>query len=378
MNNVESIESLCTITRLTKDIMEALRRDIPGGITDNHARFLVDEYYQIQKARIRYSNYGKGLDRDAQKSGNDAEPHLAIDSFVFNYAASEENIRKLLTWYISDHEMFWFFERTLGIGPVLAAGLMAHIDIEKCPTVGHIWAFAGLDPNRPWLGREKAKSLLSDLPGKDMDYVLHEAAQRAGRNPELLRVMATRKPDGSTAALTRDRLAAAMARKPHNGPLKTLCWKIGESFVKLSGRQDAFYAQVYKRRKQEEWSRNLAGEYQDAARASMASKQYGKGTDQYAWYTGLCSPVLTRALLADGKPPVTASCIGDGGIPMLSPAHIHARASRYAVKLFLSHLHECWYRQHFGQEPPKPFALAIGGHAHYIAPPQVENLAQAA
>ena len=37
-----------------------------------------------------------------------------------------------------------------GIWPVLAAGLLAHIDIEQAPTVGHIWSFAGLDPTKKW------------------------------------------------------------------------------------------------------------------------------------------------------------------------------------------------------------------------------------
>ena len=311
---METIETLQTITRLSRDIITALRREHPGGITQNHARFLVDEYYAIQKARIRNSNYSKGLDRDAAKSGTEAEPHTAIDSFVSNYQVGEENIKKLLQWYLDEHPMLWFFENTLGIGPVLAAGLLAHIDIALCPTVGHIWSFAGLNPSVTWDKGQK---------------------------------------------------------RPWNTPLKTLCWKIGDSFVKLSNRGDAFYGQVYRARKQTEWQHNLAGNYRDAAKQSMATKKYGKATDQHAWYTGQCSAELAKAMLAEGKTPTVPGCKADDGFPMLSPAHIDARARRYAVKLFLSHLHECWYRQHFGEEPPKPFAISIQGHAHYIPPPQL-------
>jgi len=38
--------------------------------------------------------------------------------------------------------------------------------------------------------------------------------------------------------------------------------------------------------------------------------------------------------------------------------------------MFLSHLHECWYREHYGTEPPKPFAISILDHAHLISPLQ--------
>jgi hypothetical protein len=54
---------------------------------------------------------------------------------------------------------------------------------------------------------------------------------------------------------------------------------------------------------------------------------------------------------------------------MLPPAQIDNRARRYAVKLFLAHLHHVWYETEFGEAPPKPYPIAIMGHAHYIMPP---------
>jgi hypothetical protein len=55
----------------------------------------------------------------------------------------------------------------------------------------------------------------------------------------------------------------------------------------------------------------------------------------------------------------------------LPPGQIDARARRYAVKLFLSHLHEVWYKAHFGKAPPLPYPIAILGHAHIKPPPTV-------
>lgn len=308
------MSELQPIIKLNRDLFKARMADFPGGVTDNEARFLVDTYYTIQKARIRNVLQSKGLDRDAKKSGNEPEPHEAIDHFASDFAIHEENIKKVLDFYVKGHPMGWFFERTLGVGPVLAAGLLAHINIKQCPTVGHIYSFAGLNPTMVWDKGQK---------------------------------------------------------RPWNTGLKTICWKIGDSFVKLSGREDSFYSQLYVKRKAQEWAKNLAGEFAEEAQKSMAKKNYGKSTDQYAWYTGKCCPEKVRILLAAKKTVTAENSKGAGGFPMLSPGHIDARARRYAVKMFLSHFHECWYRETFGIEPPAPFAISIQGHAHYIAPPQL-------
>jgi len=308
--------SLQPIIKLNRDLLKAVTSDMPGGVTDNEARYLVDTYYTIQKARIRNVLQAKGLDRDAKKQGNEPEPHEAIDRFASDFSIQEENIKRVLGYYVETRDLNWFFANTLGIGPVLAAGLLAHIDIKQCPTVGHIWSFAGLNPTVVWDKGQK---------------------------------------------------------RPWNTGLKTICWKIGDSFVKLSGRQDSFYSQLYRQRKEQEWRKTLAGEYVEEAQRSMEKKKYGKATDQYAWYMGQCSPEKARAALEEGKSPTAAGCKDDAGIPMLSPAHIDARARRYAVKIFLSHLHECWYRQEFGENPPKPFAISIQGHAHYMPPPQLHG-----
>lgn len=321
MNDIPEVTSLQPIIKLNRDLLKALAAEFPGGVTDNDARFLVDNYYDAQKRRIRGGNQVKGLNRDAVKTGHDAEPHEALKYMLSSAVIMEENIKKILGWYVETHPMAWFFENTLGIGPVLAAGLLAYIDIDQCPTVGHIWSFAGLNPTVTW---EKGQ------------------------------------------------------KRPWNTNLKTICWKIGDSFVKLSGRADSPYSKLYKERKAQEWAKNLAGDFQDEAARSMAVKKYGKTTDQFAWYTGQCDPVKVRALLDECKTITAAAVKGDGGFPMLSPGHIDARARRYAVKMFLSHFHECWFRQHFNEEPPRPYGLAIAGHAHYMPPPQIAGMLQKA
>ena len=59
------------------------------------------------------------------------------------------------------------------------------------------------------------------------------------------------------------------------------------------------------------------------------------------------------------------------GVAMLAPAHIHARARRYAVKIFMSHLHHVMYVDFNGEDPPKPFIIenSDGVHTHTIPIP---------
>lgn len=53
----------------------------------------------------------------------------------------------------------------------------------------------------------------------------------------------------------------------------------------------------------------------------------------------------------------------------LPPAHIHSRAKRWAVKLFLAHWHAVAYRAHFQENAPKPYILTQPGHAHEVHVP---------
>ena len=119
-----------------------------------------------------------------------------------------------------------------------------------------------------------------------------------------------------------------------------MCWKIGESFVKVSGKSDAFYGQNYRKMKAAEQSRNAAGKYAEAAR-------------RYLERVNIKEP-KTRALYESGK---------------LSDGHIHARAQRRTVKLFLSHLHAVWYWQVHGRHAPLPYAITHLSHDGYIEVP---------
>jgi len=116
--------------------------------------------------------------------------------------------------------------------------------------------------------------------------------------------------------------------------------------VKFHNRDACVYGKLYAERKRYEIDRNLRGEHAETARLTLEAKKFDKSTPTYHAYQ-------------DGKLP-------DGRIEL--------RARRWAVKLFLSGLHEAMYFDRYGTLPPKPYALEHLGHAHYIAPPHLEEI----
>ena len=149
--------------RLSRDLIKA-----SSTMTTMEARYLVDAYYLMQDDRKRAHNQVRAMEE---------EPHSVIGWLAGQSETLEGQIKRALDSYSDSHPAGAWLKSNYGIGPVIAAGLLAHIDIRKAPTVGHIWRFAGLDPTTKW---EKGQ------------------------------------------------------KRPFNAELKTLCWKLGQSFMKFS------------------------------------------------------------------------------------------------------------------------------------------------
>ena len=297
---------LVGVDRMSRDIRRAALT-----LGDTEVRHLVDSYYTIQEDRKR----SKAQSRALTESG---EPHAVINWLALQSETLEKQIRGALDVYTQGHVMGSYMRNIVGIGPVISAGLLAHIYMgiwctichghnpEQCkrrqedrklklpahhwtpsessPTVGHLWAFAGwaADGQKPWQKGE---------------------------------------------------------RRPFNDKFRTLLWKAGQSFMKLSNHPQCFYGRIYRERKEYETAKNEKGDY--AAQAAKRATQVGKDTQAYQSYS-------------QGKLPA---------------GHIDARARRYAVKLFLAHLHGEWYEKAFGKPAPLPYPVAHLGHAHIIPPP---------
>jgi hypothetical protein len=271
-----------TTVKERMELFEKLNKDIKAAassLSDNEARYLVDTYYTVQKYRITSSN---------QIGSMDEEPNDILRFFLGDFETLENQLKLILGAYAKSKPIGRWLLDIKGIGPVIAAGLIAYIDISRVQTAGQIQAYAGLDPTKKW---EKGQ------------------------------------------------------KRPWNAKLKVLCWKAGQSFVKVSNRDGDIYGHIYREKKEYYNKKNEEGGFAERAAQILKEKKLGKETDAYKAYSA-------------GKLPA---------------AHIEAMAERFAVKIFISHLFTVWYEMEHGTPAPKPYAEAILNHAHIIAPPSYDD-----
>lgn len=269
----ECADDIVPVSKLSKDLKDAAR-----VVGPQEARFLVDSYYVVQETRKRLANQIRAM----QESG---EPSALLQWYYTQQVSLEKFLKTALDVYSANHAVGEWMRSIKGVGPVIAAGFLSHIDITKAVTAGHIWRFAGLDSTVVWKKGEK---------------------------------------------------------RPWNARLKVLCWKLGDSFVKTSGGADPSpYGMRYRKWKEIYVQRNESGMYAALAAETLETRKFNPSTDAYAAYKA-------------------------GRLPA---GRIDLRARRKAVKLFISHLHDFWYRHHFGAEPPVPYVFAHAGHVHYIPRP---------
>jgi hypothetical protein len=277
----EGFDAGSLFVELTQDLKKAARE-----LTADQARYLVDTYYQVQRFRITG-------DHAASQAEKVHEPANMLVWIGQNMERLEAVIKGALDEYTDQYPESRWAKSIVGIGPTIAAGLKAHIDLREAKRpdgtpshyVGSLYRFAGLDPSLPKLQKG--------------------------------------------------------VKRPWNASLKVLCFKLGESFVKVSGHRDDRYGKLYVTRKALEIERNARNEFREQAEQALVTKNFRKDTVAKEHYT-------------------------KGELP---PAHIHARAKRYAVKRFLSHYHHVLHELTYGEPPPKPWVLEHGGHHDYELPP---------
>lgn len=259
--------------------LQKLSRDLATAaktLSHKEARYLVDLYYQMQDNRIR--NYGQ-----VRALNESEEPHSVIAWAAEQSEVLENQIKRALDKYTDEEAVGVWAKSNLGIGPVISAGLCANIgDATRFATCGDLWSYCGLVP-----GQRRVRGQKSNW----------------------------------------------------SSSLKRLAWLMGQSFVKVSGKEEAFYGQLYKEKKEYYIKKNEAGDYKERAAQILLDKKYNKETEAYKHYS----------------------------MGRLPPGHIQQMAERYAAKIFISHFWEVSLRIK-GIEPPKAYPIAILGHAHEIKP----------
>lgn len=204
------------IEKLEQDLRVAAR--IMGR---SQVRFLVDHYYSIQEYRKSAANQERAL--------KVAEEPVEVLGWFFDQSKKlEKYLQVTLDLYSDNHPVGHWAREIKGVGPVIAAGFISHIDISKAQTVGQIWRFAGLDCTVKW---EKG------------------------------------------------------CKRPWNAALKVLCWKLGDSFVKWSGGDNPSpYGIRYLAWKKIYMLRNERGDYVEEAKETLATRKFRDDSDAKAHY----------------------------------------------------------------------------------------------
>lgn len=273
---------------LEQDMVPLLRKDArravaslaaAGGEGLTVVRYLVQTYYDHQHNRIEAAN--------RLRASNKANaPSAVMDWLLGRDEQTEKAVRAILEEYVKVEPtgMGEWAMLTVGIGPVLSAGLLSLIDMNKATNPSKIWRFFGLDPSVKWVKGQK---------------------------------------------------------RPWSAMGKTLCWKIGDSFVKFHNRDDCFYGKLYEQFKAREQELNANGSYAATAARTLEERAI-KDKDLKACYQS--------GKLPDGR--------------------IELRARRKAVKIFLVHWwEEAWTRK-WGTPPvKKAYVFDKLGHESEIKNP---------
>jgi hypothetical protein len=208
-------DDLTPVERLKRDLKKA-----SATLSEKEVRYLVDLYYAWQEDRKRANNQVRAMKEADPKE----EPHEIVLWLAAQSDYLETQIKGALGVYAASKPAGQWMLAQHGIGPVISAGMLAHIDIAKAITAGHVWRYAGLDPSVVWLPKTK---------------------------------------------------------RPWNASLKVLCWKAGQSFMKFSNDPKCFYGKLYRERKAYELARNETDYAKDQAAAILEGKRFGKDTEAY-------------------------------------------------------------------------------------------------
>ena len=332
------------------EMVKALRKDLKAAavrLKDAEARFFVDTYYQLQSNRIRAANRRRA-------AGEAGEPN-SLEQLVTHYYDTIENICKSALDTYSRNSITGRWLRSIcGVGPVIAAGLRAYIDIDKAPHPGSILRFAGYVPGIKWRSSEDAAKLvrgfIEEHGGVNADS-LAAVSNATGMRIDAMNAIARRlskdkddNPEGDFL-WNQSLLTKVAATRPWNAKLKLLLWKLSDCQVKLTGNPNAYYANIYVRYKALYTDRNDRGEYAEQAARTLEERGSSMSKDQKAAYKA-------------------------GRLPK---GRIDLRARRIVSVRLINDLWIVAKTARLGYIPDeKPWVIDIGGHNDYDPPPGLD------
>lgn len=261
-------------------------------------RTLVDIYYDFQAQRIQ-TQLRIGAAKKEHSLNDDELSIYGITTIFENAQTFEKDIERLIKKQIKNHALYnQYLQKITGIGDLLAAGLIAYID--DIEKFHHV-------------------SSLWQYCGYGMNRFCPQCKKPTSREVEYHTGKTVKKLHplevcpvcmGKTIPIIQRRISGYQSN--WNDKLKVLAWKAGSSFVKQTPKRSKYRA-LYDQIKAEEHQKH-------PERIKEKSKVF----------------------------------YNDG--------HLHNRAMRKVVKIFLAHLWQTWRRQ-YGLEATEPYAKQLLGHS---------------
>jgi len=166
-----------------------------------------------------------GLDRGT------AQQERIVTYYFEAFEALEKQLDKDIAETVSYYAIFPLLSAIRGIGPGLAAKLIAMIDISRSPTVSALWRYAGYGQAPYWVN-EDGKVMAPQVGWQ-------WKKKKGSQDKERVRVTPDPKPGWHVVELS-DRPLATWCL-PYNKRLKTTMWLVAGAFLK----SDSPYRVVY-------------------------------------------------------------------------------------------------------------------------------------
>lgn len=269
----------------------------------NDIKFINKFLYNVQKHRIALGAWIEAKKRDKFK------PSKRAMKLYEDMEAQEKEAKRMAKEIVLETDLWYdFFESISGLGEALSTSLMAEIgDIEKFRTVSALWAYAGLISQYITAKCEKNHKLIMSSDMRTVDKPGKQHTQK--RKCPVFDNDSGEQCGAKITVIERVEGKAPKRSKGFhylfNGRLKMICWKISEQMVKQG---DPFYRDIYDKEKK---------------RQAKIHKD-------------------------------------------LTKLHIHNRAKRKMVKVFLFHLWEAWRESERLTTRP-PYVIEKLGHNHFVS-----------
>lgn len=359
----EEKTSLEMVNKFTKDTMGIIKSKATT-ITKDELKFIVHLFYSAQKDRIAVNNQFYALTNGNMTSCRDeleSASYSIIKWELDNQTLREKELLKVLKLVAESDIRGQWLTSIVGIGPTIAANLMAQLDVTKVRYASQFISYCGLSSQsielggRPWTGKKEASKIVEDvieeigddkITAEHINLIAARTKWSVDHIQKDAAIYGDKKNPDKITGYSKENVIKSISKIPYNKELKTLMFKIGESFIKQSNNKKSLYGRLYKEYRADYTRRNELGEYKERAAKILTEKNFSKSTNAYKAYS-------------QGK---------------LPDAHIIAMARRKTLKIFISHLFECFYVCEYGDSiPPVPYVygekLGDGRHrGEYIEP----------